>query len=114
MHHLLDITEKELAVDGDGKPMVFPEGISEIYDWFAVNGVNEWLPPQFRVTTTATTLTYTAFKWASDAARGFNKDMLGSPSEGYYEERTVPLLVPMGAEIRNQLAAHGHTLGETR
>jgi hypothetical protein len=107
---------------------------AELYDWFASNGVDEWLPEAADVRAGGGRLTYTSFVWPTDADRGWDVAMLMSHDPGaggrrealrrqgrevrvdevgtLFEERSVPLLVPVTDRVRRLFAASRMRLAE--
>lgn len=85
----------------DGRPGWLPGEYHELYDWFAANGVHEWLPDHLIATTRGGQLTFTAFRWVGD--RGFDADNIRLPvddQDPVTEPRTVPLSVPVTSRLR--------------
>lgn len=94
---------KAPAVPDDTPPTARPDmaaAYAAVYDWFAVNGVEEWLPETYGpvvVDTREGTLTYTAFAVEGDQPRGWDRAWIGTSTE----RRTVPLVTPPGDEVRS-------------
>lgn len=85
---------------------------AEVYDWLALNGINEWLPQGPTLDIRGDRLTYTAFVW--NGPRGWDSSHIAMRrGEAPVERRTVPLLVPLTARIRELLAAGGWSVMES-
>lgn len=87
----------------------FSDDEAAIYDWFAANGVDEWVPDDFgpvEVDTGAGTLTYTAFTVELGGERGWGREWIGPGTE----RRTVALVEPPSQHIRTLVEGVGQAV----
>lgn len=90
------------AAQGSGRPDV--EAVAEVYDWLALNGVSEWLPPNPVFTIRGGRLIYTSYLWAGPRGWDINGVATVTGSGGQSEPAThlqeVPLLVAPTDRVR--------------
>lgn len=93
----------------DRRPDMEPP-FDELYDWLALNGVDEWLPegPTFTIKDGA--LTYTAYVWNGPRGWSGERIVVDGKGKAAVEQRTVPMVVPPTPRIRELLARTGATL----
>lgn len=92
--------------------MIRDQPFAAVYDWFAANGVNEWLPESPVIEVSGDSITYTAFVWERGARRGWNFDDVRLDADGsaVLERRTVPLRVAPSPQVSLAVVVCGGAL----